>query len=987
MSDKIKYEIVADTSQVEKAMNKTMSDINKLTGDVAKATDNLQKDINKVNLDKVQNQIKELSKDWMKPLELKTSSDIELGDVNFDSVLRRATNTLDTLTGDVETFNALLDYADDYQLDRMFRIANEELNQSLYRLDEFNQKLLAANVDGDWSAVEGIGQEIQNELHWIEMLKERLNSINEVSYEETTSKISMIGEHTKKLTNKMAKLGKRILWAFTVASFGTIRAGMAEAINLSETARGKMDAIRVSIGSGLVPIIDAFVAKLQYAFVWLAKLIYIFTGFNILEKAIGNTVKKMNKLRSGIKGTAKEANRMLGGFDEITNIGDSGGGGLAGGLGADFDKLGNSLSELEKMREMFENIDISWAENLWNWLKKNWKVLLAIGALIATVWAVSKLLFFIVKISEGIEVVKKFSGIIRDLNGAWGLVGAGIALIIAPIAILYTQWDNLSTAGKIICAILPSVGGAMVAVGAKALIMGTSIATAISVATLGIGAVIGAIIGVVSALVSWIKKSATAHKEIKNKEEATKALAEAQKEYTKSLESSASAEKALRDSKKNLTKAQNEYSISGKKLYDEISKNPEKLSKLTDAELEVYSAYVEVEQKQQEMKDTLEELTEKRQESNKALFEEKLATIENSEQMGVYRDSVVNAMGDASISSEQGKELLEKAMADMDYASQKTFMENLPEDVREGLEPNRYATAGTKFKNGWSSMMSNIGETTENTMNSIVGWISDKLTDASIAWEDFKKSVVDIIDNIKQGWKNFIDGIKEKWDAFVNWIKEGWNNTVQKIKDKIEEWKEKWREFVDGIKEKWDNSIEKIKSKVDEFKRKWNEIIDKVKKKWDEFREKLDRFKETIEGIKESISNVFKNAINKILKWGGDKINSFIRAINSAIGWINKVLPKNMQIGLISEISIPQLAVGTNFVPRDMIAQLHKGEAVVPARFNEDKFFSNEGNRDLLEEIRDAIRYKELVIDRDSIGEASVGYIHDKQRLTGEFLL
>jgi TP901 family phage tail tape measure protein len=39
--------------------------------------------------------------------------------------------------------------------------------------------------------------------------------------------------------------------------------------------------------------------------------------------------------------------------------------------------------------------------------------------------------------------------------------------------------------------------------------------------------------------------------------------------------------------------------------------------------------------------------------------------------------------------------------------------------------------------------------------------------------------------------------------------------------------------------------------------------------------------------------------------------------------------------------NIPQLATGTNYVPRDMVAQLHKGEKVTPAKYNHDKAQGN----------------------------------------------
>jgi hypothetical protein len=33
-------------------------------------------------------------------------------------------------------------------------------------------------------------------------------------------------------------------------------------------------------------------------------------------------------------------------------------------------------------------------------------------------------------------------------------------------------------------------------------------------------------------------------------------------------------------------------------------------------------------------------------------------------------------------------------------------------------------------------------------------------------------------------------------------------------------------------------------------------------------------------------------------------------------------------------VGIPAFAVGTNYVPRDMLAQIHEGEAIVPKAFN-----------------------------------------------------
>jgi hypothetical protein len=45
-------------------------------------------------------------------------------------------------------------------------------------------------------------------------------------------------------------------------------------------------------------------------------------------------------------------------------------------------------------------------------------------------------------------------------------------------------------------------------------------------------------------------------------------------------------------------------------------------------------------------------------------------------------------------------------------------------------------------------------------------------------------------------------------------------------------------------------------------------------------------------------------------------------------------------------------AVGTNYVPRDMVAQIHEGEAIIPAAFNPERFGAASGNDALVSEIR-----------------------------------
>ncbi len=66
--------------------------------------------------------------------------------------------------------------------------------------------------------------------------------------------------------------------------------------------------------------------------------------------------------------------------------------------------------------------------------------------------------------------------------------------------------------------------------------------------------------------------------------------------------------------------------------------------------------------------------------------------------------------------------------------------------------------------------------------------------------------------------------------------------------------------------------------------------------------------------------------------------------------------------------TIPKLDTGTNFVPNDQLAYIHKGEAVVPKKFNSDIYFNrgNDETNDLLRELIETIENKDTDIYLDA---------------------
>lgn len=90
-----------------------------------------------------------------------------------------------------------------------------------------------------------------------------------------------------------------------------------------------------------------------------------------------------------------------------------------------------------------------------------------------------------------------------------------------------------------------------------------------------------------------------------------------------------------------------------------------------------------------------------------------------------------------------------------------------------------------------------------------------------------------------------------------------------------------------------------------------------------------DKIGQGLGKIGNGIVDMLKGLVNTVI----GLVNGLIDGINSvAIEQMNKI--PGVSIGKIGHI--PKLATGTNRVPKDMLAIIHKDEAVIPARYNPD---------------------------------------------------
>lgn len=162
-------------------------------------------------------------------------------------------------------------------------------------------------------------------------------------------------------------------------------------------------------------------------------------------------------------------------------------------------------------------------------------------------------------------------------------------------------------------------------------------------------------------------------------------------------------------------------------------------------------------------------------------------------------------------------------------------------------------------------------------------------TIASFIWDNFLSPVVNFFVSAFTTIGNFIGGIvnsiKGVFLGIVNWI---WGNVLQPV--------------------------------INFFSKAFNRVADGITN--------------VFGGIKTFFVNTFQ-AIGNIIK---TPINGIISSINGVIRSLNKIKVPDWVPGIggagINFHEIPMLNVGTNYVPEDTLAMIHKGEAVVPKKFN-----------------------------------------------------
>ena len=149
-----------------------------------------------------------------------------------------------------------------------------------------------------------------------------------------------------------------------------------------------------------------------------------------------------------------------------------------------------------------------------------------------------------------------------------------------------------------------------------------------------------------------------------------------------------------------------------------------------------------------------------------------------------------------------------------------------------------------------------------------------------------------------------------------------------------------------------------------------------------------------IQGLQNGLSSQF----SKLLTWWRKlelpsfkiKTPHLSWTTQEAGGWIARTLSALGLPTSIPKLSVSWYDVGTNYVSEDQLAMIHKGEAIVPAKYNKDPAYQpySNSNDDILAKLDTLINVvdsKEFkaYISQNEIGKSAVSYINKQSRILG----
>lgn len=557
----------------------------------------------------------------------------------------------------------------------------QEINKEF---DKYNEKVNKATdnltkIEGKYEQQKTKVQETKNELEKVNRLLEQ-NKSNSL-LDGIKGKLNETGNSLENIIHKVTRWGLALFGIRSAYSFITSAVGTLSQYN--QQLATDVSYMRFALASVLQPIIEGLINLAYKLLTYINYIAYAWFRVNLFANATTEAFQKTNKAVAGTNQSAKELKKTLTGFDEMNILQENGSVGSGGGGG------GIELPSVDLSN--IDNIEVpKWLE----WIAQNKETVLGFFrdmiALIATMKIASFLLnltdiFSLLSVMSKLEIFGMLSGIIITLVGIYNTIRSLITFIADP------TWANFVEVLKGLETILIGVGLAMVAFNA----------------TNPIGWIVLAV-GAIGGLITILASEET---QAYNTRDAEIALEDARQKMTEATNAYVNAVDQAEQAERNLQQAQYETGISIDELLHWMQTENKEYKDLDENQRRVYKAYLANEGAQKKVKEASEEVAKANIEEIKRNIENQLALAKASGEYTNFKNSVFDAMKKNKISTEEASKYMTDAMKSMSNQAKRTFLQDIPEDIKQAFDTTKFGQAWRNFEYWWNRQINSLDTT------------------------------------------------------------------------------------------------------------------------------------------------------------------------------------------------------------------------------------------------------------------------------------
>lgn len=177
---------------------------------------------------------------------------------------------------------------------------------------------------------------------------------------------------------------------------------------------------------------------------------------------------------------------------------------------------------------------------------------------------------------------------------------------------------------------------------------------------------------------------------------ATEDLKSAENDYIESVDRAEQSLNELRD-------AEDRTGLSGDELNRLVEQGIIDYRDMTTEQREVYKAYLNNEEAQERLKDSTDRLADAKKQEKEASEQNKWATYLEEKEYEKYKDAIVTAFNNGQISAEEARKYIGLAMEGMSDDSRQAFVEDIPNDIRDGLNVDNYSSWAERLIDWWNN--------------------------------------------------------------------------------------------------------------------------------------------------------------------------------------------------------------------------------------------------------------------------------------------